>query len=86
MKLEQVVVVAGLRTAFGRGGKGKLVATRLAEAGAKLSRALRDRNPKNSVRSCAKHAYPKIGLPLCSSTIGTSVELRHVNPFTDVVI
>jgi acetyl-CoA acetyltransferase family protein len=46
MKLEQVVVVDGMRTAFGRGGKGKLVATRLDEAGAKLIRALLDRNPK----------------------------------------
>jgi acetyl-CoA acetyltransferase family protein len=35
-----------MRTAFGRGGKGKLVATRLDEAGAKLLRALLDRNPK----------------------------------------
>jgi acetyl-CoA acyltransferase len=46
MKLEQVVVVDGMRTAFGRGGRGKLVATRLDEAGAKLIRALLDRNPK----------------------------------------
>ena len=46
MKLEQVVVVDGMRTAFGRGGKGKLVATRLDEAGAKVIRTLLDRNPK----------------------------------------
>ena len=46
MKLESVVVVDGMRTAFGRGGRGKLVATRLDEAAAKLLRALLDRNPK----------------------------------------
>ena len=46
MKLEQVVVVDGVRSAFGRGGRGKLVATRLDEVGAKLIRSLLDRNPK----------------------------------------
>jgi acetyl-CoA acetyltransferase family protein len=46
MKLEQVVVVDGARTAFARGGRGKLVATRLDEAGATLIRTLLDRNPK----------------------------------------
>jgi acetyl-CoA acetyltransferase family protein len=46
MKLEQVVVVDGARSAFARGGRGKLVATRLDEAGATLIRALLDRNPK----------------------------------------
>jgi acetyl-CoA acetyltransferase family protein len=46
MKLEQVVVVDGVRSAFARGGRGKLVATRLDEAGAKVIRALLDRNPK----------------------------------------
>ena len=46
MKLENVVVVDGVRSAFARGGKGKFVATRLDEAGAKIIRALLDRNPK----------------------------------------
>jgi len=46
MRLEQVVVVDGVRSAFGRGGRGKLVATRLDEVGAKLIRSLLDRNPK----------------------------------------
>jgi acetyl-CoA acetyltransferase family protein len=46
MKLEQVVIVDGVRSAFGRGGRGKLVATRLDEAGATVLRALLDRNPK----------------------------------------
>jgi acetyl-CoA acetyltransferase family protein len=46
MQLQNAVLVDGLRTAFARGGRGKLVATRLDEAGAKLLRALLARNPK----------------------------------------
>ncbi len=46
MALQNVVIVDGARSAFGRGGKGKLVATRLDETGAKVIRALLDRNPK----------------------------------------
>ncbi len=46
MQLESVVLVDGLRTPFARGGRGKLVATRLDDAGAKLLRALLERNPK----------------------------------------
>ena len=44
--LRNVVLVDGARTAFARGGKGKLVATRLDEAGSQVIRALLDRNPK----------------------------------------
>ena len=46
MPLRNVVLVDGARTAFARGAKGKLVATRLDEAGAQVVRALLDRNPK----------------------------------------
>ncbi len=46
MELRNVVIVDGARSAFGRGGRGKLVATRLDDAGAKVLRALIDRNPK----------------------------------------
>jgi acetyl-CoA acetyltransferase family protein len=46
MQLQNAVLVDGLRTPFARGGRGKLVATRLDEAGAKVLRALLDRNPK----------------------------------------
>ncbi len=46
MQVRNVVLVDGARSAFGRGGKGKLVATRLDEVGAKVLRALLDRNPK----------------------------------------
>ncbi|MBI5947498.1 MAG: thiolase family protein [Chloroflexi bacterium] len=46
MKLQNAVIVDGARSAFGRGGRGKLVATRLDEAGATVLRALLDRNPK----------------------------------------
>ena len=46
MNIRNVVLVDGVRSAFARGGRGKLVATRLDEAGAKVLRALLDRNPK----------------------------------------
>ncbi len=46
MELRNVVIVDGARSAFGRGGRGKLVATRLDDAGAKVLRALLDRNAK----------------------------------------
>ena len=46
MELKNVVIVDGARSPFARGGRGKLVATRLDEAGAKVMRALLDRNPK----------------------------------------
>ncbi len=46
MQLRNAVLVDGLRSPFARGGKGKLVATRLDELGAQLIRALLARNPK----------------------------------------
>jgi acetyl-CoA acetyltransferase family protein len=46
MQLRNVVIVDGVRSAFARGGRGKLVATRLDEAGATILRALLDRQPK----------------------------------------
>ncbi len=46
MELRNVVLVDGVRSAFARGGRGKLVATRLDEAGATVLRALLDRQPK----------------------------------------
>ena len=53
MPLRNVVLVDGARTAFARGAKGKLVATRLDDAGAQVVRALLDRNPKvkDSIRA-----------------------------------
>ena len=46
MQLRNVVLVDGARSAFARGARGKLTATRLDEAGAQVLRALLDRNPK----------------------------------------
>ena len=46
MQLRNVVLVDGVRSAFARGGRGKLVATRLDEAGAQILLALLDRQPK----------------------------------------
>lgn len=48
MQLKNVVIVDGVRSAFARGARGKLVATRLDDAGAQVLRALMDRNPKVS--------------------------------------
>src|SRR6185503_16603402 len=47
-ELRNVVLVDGARSAFGRGGRGQLVATRLDEAAATVVRALMERNPKVS--------------------------------------
>lgn len=46
MKLRNAVVVDGVRTAFSKGGRGKLEAARLDDLGAYLVRALLERNPK----------------------------------------
>jgi acetyl-CoA acetyltransferase family protein len=46
MKLHNCVIVDGARSAFARGGRGKMVATRMDDAGAQVLRALLDRNPK----------------------------------------
>jgi len=48
MKQQNVVLVDGVRSAFGRGGRGMLVATRLDETAGKVVRALMERNPKVS--------------------------------------
>ena len=49
MRLRNVVLVDGVRSAFARGARGALVATRLDEAGAQVLRALLDRNPRVNV-------------------------------------
>ena len=46
MELQNVVLVDGVRSAFARGGRGNLVATRLDDAAATVLRALLDRNKK----------------------------------------
>ena len=48
MELQNVVLVDGVRSAFGRGGRGALVATRLDEAAGHVVRSLMERNPKVS--------------------------------------
>ena len=48
MPLNNVVLVDGVRSAFGRGGRGSLVATRLDDAAATVVRTLMERNPKVS--------------------------------------
>jgi acetyl-CoA acetyltransferase family protein len=46
MQLRNVVIVDGVRSPFARGGRGKLVATRLDDVGATVIRTLLERNPK----------------------------------------
>ena len=46
MEIRNVVIVDGVRSPFGRGSRGKLVATRLDEVAATVLRALLERNPK----------------------------------------
>ena len=46
MQFRNAVLVDGVRTAFARGGRGKMVATRLDETAAQVLRALLERNPK----------------------------------------
>ncbi len=46
MQLRNVVLVDGVRSPFARGGRGKLVATRLDDIGATVIRTLLERNPK----------------------------------------
>ncbi|MCK9519344.1 MAG: thiolase family protein [Dehalococcoidia bacterium] len=46
LDLQNVVLVDGARSAFARGGRGKLLATRLDDAAASVLKALLDRNPK----------------------------------------
>lgn len=48
MKQQNVVLVDGVRSAFGRGGRGMMVATRLDDAAGKVVRALMERNPRVS--------------------------------------
>lgn len=46
MKLRNAVVVDGVRTAFTKGGRGKLEAARMDDLGAELIKAIFERNPK----------------------------------------
>jgi acetyl-CoA acetyltransferase family protein len=46
MELKSVVLVDGVRSAYARGGRGKMVATRMDEAAATVLRGLMERNPK----------------------------------------
>jgi acetyl-CoA acetyltransferase family protein len=48
MELQNVVLVDGVRSPFGRGGRGVLTATRLDETAATVLRTLMERNPKVS--------------------------------------
>ena len=49
MEIDNVVIVDGLRSAFGRGARGALAATRMDEVAGQVVRALLDRNPQLDV-------------------------------------
>ena len=49
MKLRNAVVIDGCRSAFSKGGRGKLEAARMDELGAIIVRTLLERNPKVKV-------------------------------------
>jgi acetyl-CoA acetyltransferase family protein len=61
LELQNAVIVDGARSAFGRGGRGKLVATRLDEVGAQVVRALLERNPKVDPASIEDIAMGNVG-------------------------
>jgi len=61
LELQNAVIVDGARSAFGRGGRGKLVATRLDEAGAQVLRGLLARNPKVSPTMIEDVAMGNVG-------------------------
>ncbi len=46
MQMENVVIADGVRSAFGRGARGSLVATRMDEAAGQIVRGLLERNPQ----------------------------------------
>ena len=73
-ELRNVVIVDAARSAFTRGARGKLVATRLDEAGATVLRALLDRNPKVS-----PHMIQDLGM----GQVGNAQELGGIG--ADVV-
>jgi 3-oxo-5,6-didehydrosuberyl-CoA/3-oxoadipyl-CoA thiolase len=73
MELKNVVIVDAARSAFGRGGRGKLVATRLDDAGATVLRALLDRNPK-----VKPQMIEDIGL----GNVGGHSEIRNIGAST----
>src|SRR5581483_1324304 len=73
MELRNVVIVDAARSAFGRGGRGKLVATRLDDAAATVIRSLLDRNPK-----VKDTMIEDIGL----GNVGGHAELRNIGAST----
>ena len=85
--LRNVVLVDGARSAFARGAKGKLVATRLDEAGAQVIRTLLDRNPKvkdshdrgHRPRETSAATASSCGLGVCARLAGLPLEACSFN-------
>ena len=72
-ELRNVVIVDAARSAFGRGSRGKLVATRLDEAAAQVLREMLDRNPK-----VTSHMIEDLGL----GQVGNAAELGGIGADT----
>lgn len=77
MELNNVVIVDGVRTAFARGGRGKLVATRLDETAATVLRTLMERNPKVKPREVEDIGMGNVlGVAEFAGGIGANVAAR----------
>jgi acetyl-CoA acetyltransferase family protein len=87
MQLRNVVLVDGVRSPFARGGRGKLVATRLDDVGATIIRALLERNPKVKpsmvedvgLGNVSQGASEFIGLGLVARRAGLPMETSAFN-------
>ena len=77
MELKNVVLVDGVRSAFARGGRGKLVATRLDNAAATVLRALMERNPKVKLTMIEDLGLGNVlGVQELAGSIGANVVAR----------
>ena len=75
MELKNAVLVDGVRSPFARGARGKLVATRLDDAGATILRGLLDRNPLVSDSMIEDFGLGMVVGPTEFSYIGTVAKL-----------
>jgi acetyl-CoA acetyltransferase family protein len=87
MQLRNVVIVDGVRSPFSRGGRGKLVATRLDDVGVTIIRTLLERNPKVKPQmiedvglgNVAQSASEFIGLGHVARLAGLPMEVSAFN-------
>ena len=82
MEIDNVVIVDGLRSAFGRGARGALAATRMDEVAGQVVRALLDRNPQLDVYEIEDLATGNVlgAGELMSMTSNTVARLANLPP------